>query len=403
MTDTVRIPRSLCAAMFLQFAVGGSVMPFVTLLLRDRGLSMGQIGLIFAIASGTLLIAPFFWGMLADRYLPLDRVFVLLNVLGATALVAFALQTTLLGLTITYTLFFACVMPTLSLINALSFHHLPDPPNQFGIVRSWGSVGWIAPFLPISLWLGFSGQSDLTFVVWTGAGLCLAMAVLGMFLPYTPPGAAGTDPRRMAYGPAVKLLFHDRNFLVLLAGMFLISGSFTVLSYYSPPFLEDLGVPRHWIGPVQAIGVIFEIFLFQWQPALLRRWNYAAVLLLGCAALVARHVLYATVREPWTLSISYLLAAVVIVFFNMGVSLLVNAMARIETRATAQTLLSLSGQGLGPMLANWSSGLIAQRSGDRLEPVFWFAALWAALAGALVLSRGRKLDRLTLPKSPARP
>src|SRR5688500_4720623 len=157
MTDTVRIPRSLCAAMLLQFAVGGSVMPFVTLLLRDRGLSMGQIGLIFAVASATLLIAPFFWGMLADRYLPLDRVFVLLNVLGAAALVAFALQTTLLGLTITYTLFFACVMPTLSLINALSFHHLPDPPNQFGIVRSWGSVGWIAPFLPISLWLGFSG------------------------------------------------------------------------------------------------------------------------------------------------------------------------------------------------------------------------------------------------------
>jgi PPP family 3-phenylpropionic acid transporter len=282
----------------------------------------------------------------------------------------------------------------LSLVNALSFHHLPDPPNQFGIVRSWGSVGWILPFLPISLWLAFSGHSDLTFVIWTGAALCVAMAALGFFLPHTPPGAAGTDPRRMAYGPAVKLLVRDGNFLVLVAGMFLVSGSFSVLTYYSPPFLEDLGVRRPWIGPVQAIGVVFEIFLFQWQPAMLRRWNYTVILLLGCGALVVRHVLYAVVREPWTLSISYLLAGAVIVFFHMGASLLVNAMARIETRATAQTLLMLAGQGLGPMFANYASGVIAQRSGDRLEPVFWFAALWGAVAAALVLMRSRKLNAI---------
>jgi predicted MFS family arabinose efflux permease len=232
----------------------------------------------------------------------------------------------------------------------------------------------------------------LTFVIWMGAGLCLAMAVLGMFLPHTAPGAAGTGPGRLAYGPAVKLLLRDGNFLVLLGGMFLVSGSFSVLSYYSPPLLEDVGVRRHWIGPVQAIGVVFEIALFQWQPAMLRRWNYAVILLLGCAALVLRHVLYAVVREPWTLSISYLLAAVVIVCFNMGASLLVNVMARVETRATAQTLLSLFGQGLGPMFANYASGLLAERSGDRLEPVFWFAALWGAIAAALVLSRGRRLN-----------
>ena len=394
-----RIPRSLCAAMLLQFAVGGAVMPFVTLLLRDRGLGMGQIGTVFSCAAATLMLAPFVWGMLADRYLPLDRLFVILNLIAGVALSAFALQTTPTGLTIAFTLFIACFTPTLSLINALSFHHLPDPPNQFATVRSWGSAGWIMPFLPFSLWLAFSGRSDLTFVIWAGAGFCVAMAILGMFLPHTPPGAIGTDPRRMAYRPAVKLLLHDRNFVVLLAAMFLVSGSFSILSYYSPPFLEDLGVPRHWIGPVQAIGVVFEICLFQWQPAMLRRWNYAVMLLLGCGALILRHVLYAVLREPWTLSISYVLAGVVIVCFNMGVSLLVNSMARIETRATAQTLLSLSGQGLGPTCANYASGLIARRSGDRLEPVFWLAALWGAVAAGLVLSRGRKLDALGTKKS----
>lgn len=383
--------------MLLQFAVGGSVVPFVTLLLRDRGLDMGQIGLIFSCGAATLLVVPFIWGMLADRYLPLDRLFVLLNLIAAAALAVFAVQTRQLGLTLGYIVFVACFTPTLSLINALSFHHLPDPPNQFGIVRSWGSVGWIVPFLPMSLWLARPGHSDLTFTVWTGAALCVAMAVLGFFLPHTPPGAAGTNPRRMAYGPAVKLLVHDANFLVLLAGMFLVSGSYSVLSYYSPAFLEDIGLRRHWIAPAQAIGVVFEILLFQWQPRLLRRWNYSVILLIGCGSLVVRHALYATLREPWTLSISYLLAGAVIVFFHMGASLLVNSMARIETRATAQTLLSLFGQGLGPMCANYASGVIARRSGNHLEPVFWFAAAWGAVAAILVLFRAGKLNEIQRP------
>jgi len=130
------------------------------------------------------------------------------------------------------------------------------------------------------------------------------------------------------------------------------------------------------------------------QPRLLRRWNYAVILLMGCGALVLRHVLYAVVREPWTLSISYVLAGAVIVFFSMGASLLVNTMARIETRATAQTLLALFGQGLGPMCANYAAGMIAHRSGDRLEPVFWLAAAWGAVAAALVIWRAGKLNNI---------
>ena len=173
-----------------------------------------------------------------------------------------------------------------------------------------------------------------------------------------------------------------------------MAGSFSVLTYYSPAFLEDVGVPRHWIAPAQAIGVVFEIFLFQFQPRLLRRWNYAVILLIGCGALVLRHVLYAVVHEPWTLAISYLLAAFVIVFFTMGASLLVNTMARIETRATAQTLLALFGQGLGPMCANYAAGRIAHAAGDRLEPVFWFAAAWGVIAALLVMSRARKLNNI---------
>src|SRR5438128_800531 len=110
--------------MALQFAVGGAVMPFARIFLRDRGLDMSQVSQVLFASSSTLLLFPFFWGMLADRFMPLNRLFTLLNVGAAIALGILSLQHTFLGLLLAFTVFYACFNPTLTLINALSFHHL---------------------------------------------------------------------------------------------------------------------------------------------------------------------------------------------------------------------------------------------------------------------------------------
>jgi MFS family permease len=191
---------------------------------------------------------------------------------------------------------------------------------------------------------------------------------------------------------AIKRLVWDTNYLVLLFSMFLMAGSFSLLTYYSPPLLQDIGVPRPWIGPIQAIAVVCEIVLFQWQPLLLRRWSYAAVILIGCVALATRHLLFGFVENAWVLSGSYLLAGMVIVFYNQGVSILVNAMAEIEVRATAQTLLLLFGQGLGPLFANALTGRLAGAAGTDLRPVFFFAAALAGVAALVLAWRGRRLN-----------
>jgi MFS transporter, PPP family, 3-phenylpropionic acid transporter len=387
--ESAKVPRSLSAAMLLQFAVGGAFLPFVSLILRDRGLTIQQISIIFSCASVTVLIVPFFWGMLADRYIPLDRLFVLLNLIAAGALVLFCFQHTFAGLLATYLLFFVCFNPLFSLINALAFHHLHDPPNQFGKLRAWGSIGWILPFLPISLWVAVSHNVSLNVAIYLSIAAAVIMAVLAFWLPHTPPTHSH---ERALYKGALRELLRNRNFLVLLAAMFLVSGSFTVLSYYSPPLLEDLGVPRAWIGPVQAIGVLFEVLLFQFQPAFTRRWTYMGVILAGCIALVVRQVLFATITNTWVLSFSYLLAGAVIVFFNMGVSVLTNALVGREIRATAQTLLSLFGQGLGATFCNAAAGGLSAHYNGRLEPIFWFAAVLALIATLLIASRGRKLN-----------
>jgi len=390
--------------MTLQFSVGGAVIPFITILFRERGMDFAFISQVFLAASCGLLVFPLIWGMLADRFIPLNRLFTLLNLLIVSLLAILTTQNSKPGLLIVFCLFYACFNPSLSLINALSFHHLQYPQEQFGRLRAWGSLGWIIPSLPIAVWLTAAPNVRLEFVLYLGMGLSLAMALAAFLLPHTPSGtqagggaASGTAPLNRptqgAYWPAVKRLLTNMDYLVILVSFFLVAGSFFLLTFYSPPFLVEMGVPRAWIGPVQSLAVVVEIFLFRHLPRVLGRWNYTVSILIGCGALVVRHLLFAGLENPWLLSFSYVFAGAVIVFYHNGVSILVNAMAGPEVRATAQTLLVFVSSGLGPMFANFMAGRLVGSNGDGLHAVFLFAAILPGLAGILILIRGRSLNR----------
>ena len=93
------------------------------------------------------------------------------------------------------------------------------------------------------------------------------------------------------------------------------------------------------------------------------------------------------------LSLSYLLAGMVIVFFHIVASILVNMMAGKEVRATAQTLLVVFGSGVGPMLSNYLAGVLTQQAGNSLRPVFGLGMLLAFGACLLIVSRYRSLAR----------
>jgi MFS family permease len=399
-------PRSLRGAMVLQYGMGGALLPFLTLLLRDRGLSLPQISLILASASAALLVSPFLWGMLADRFLPLNRLFLIVNVLAAAALLGFARQTSVTGLLVTFTLFFACYQPAPTLVNALCLRHLADPIEQFAPIRAWGSFGWVLPSLPISVWLALKPKADFEFILGLTLAFALAMAALSFALPHTPPGAArrvGEDPLRLGYGAAIARLLRNPGYLVVLGSYFLVSASFAIQAYYSPPRLEDLGMARAWMGPAQSIGVIWEIVLFRWRSVLVNRLGYSGSVLIGCAALVVRQLLFACSDNLWVLAASYLLVGTTVVLYHIGVSLLVEAIAGPEVKATAQTLLVLCSSGLGPVFANAAVGRLAAGTHPNLSGVFVFAAGLALLATLLILARGRRLAPVEGPDRSRRP
>lgn len=384
----------LALAMLLQFGTGGAMLPFVTLFLRDRGLDVTHISHLFLGASGMLLVFPFFWGMVADRYVPLNRLFVLLNGLIVVSLWWFSVQRGFGPLLVSYMIFYACLNPALVLLNPLAFHHLPNPREDFGALRMWGSVGWMLPSAAVFAVLHHAPGTDLVHTVHLGMALALVMGLLAWFLPHTPAGAAHarTEPPAPAYWPAVRLLLGNGAYVTVLVVYFLVASSFSIQAIYSPLMLEDLGLARAWIGPAQCLGVVLEVFLFRWQRRFVHRFSHAGTILVGAVCLLARHLIFSFSDHLPLLILSHVLTGMVIVFHHIGASLLVNALAPRAVRSTAQTLLVLFGSGLGPMFANCSVGWLTRATGQDLRVVFLFALALAAAGCVILLLAGRRLN-----------
>ena len=141
------------------------------------------------------------------------------------------------------------------------------------------------------------------------------------------------------------------------------------------------------------IGVVLEVFLFQWQKKFLHRLTYAHTILVGCVCMLFRHLVFAFSDNMWLLVLSHLFTGMVIVFHHIGASILVNAIAPKEVRSTAQTLLVLFGSGLGPMFANFCVGAIARETGQNLRMIFLFAAILSAVGSAFLFLSVRRLNR----------
>src|SRR6185436_17089089 len=134
----------LSLMMFLQFFVWGAW--FVTLgtHLGNIGFSGSQIGYAFLMNNIAAIISPFFVGMIADRFFASQKVVGVLHLLGAVILY-FSADITSVGLLIfSLLLYNVTYMPTLALVNAVSFNQMKSPDAQFPKVRVWGTIGWIA-------------------------------------------------------------------------------------------------------------------------------------------------------------------------------------------------------------------------------------------------------------------
>ena len=209
--------------MFLQYAIWGAWAPALAGYLEARlGFTGWGLGLIYAAFPLANLLSPFTAGQVADRWLPTQKALALFQLLGGGLLIAMAFTSTLtpmLALMFLYCLVFA---PTLALTNSLTFQHVEDGKRDFGPVRVWGTIGWIAAnWILTLLRVNYNTEGAGYIDAFALAGtFSLAMALFSLMLPHTPPSKEATDP--LAFRRALTLL-RDRNYLYFFVIAFVVA------------------------------------------------------------------------------------------------------------------------------------------------------------------------------------
>jgi nucleoside transporter len=385
------------AMMFLQYAIWGAWAPVLwPYLTNDLGFSQAEAGWIFSLLWIACMLAPFTGGQLADRWVPTQRFLGVVHVAGGVLLVALAqtgshaFATWLVGFG-AYALLYA---PTLALTSSIAFRHLPEA--DFGRVRVWGTIGWIASGLVLSAW------RDGWLPAIAGCDSMLLAGVLSLVqgaycftLPHTPPDRGRVDP--LAFRRAFVLL-RDRNTLVFLAIAFVVT---TELQFYYGPtagFLESaIGIRHEAVPLTMTVAQAAEILCMAIAlPIALRRLGLRKTLALGVVAWPARYLVFAlaplfplAIAAPAVVG-SLALHGIGYTFFFVGSQIFMDRVSPADIRASSQSLLALGTLGVGNFLGTlFTAQILARFTTDgatRWTPVFLVPCVLTVACAAAYLA-----------------
>ncbi|MGQ0553771.1 MAG: MFS transporter [Planctomycetota bacterium] len=393
------VRAGLSLMMFLQYAIWGAWLPILwPYLAGHRGFQPAEIGDIFAVGAVGAIVGPFLAGQLADRRFATQRYLAASHLVGAVLVWFLASIETYAGFlmfSLAYSIVYA---PTLALTNSLALHHLRDRNREFGPVRLWGTIGWIAAGIAVGQWLlhmhtpgaaggGAAGPplDDALIAAAQAAGradafklsalLGLAMAALCLALPHTPPRTESTDNAAFKALAVVR-----RNPLLTL---FLVSIPVScVHQFYFVHTAGFLGVYQARAegavaainqvfgvggGGLMTIGQMVEISVLMLIPLVARSLSRKSLLLIGLLAYTLRMALFTYVDVLPFPPIATLIAGVALHGLCFGcfifvAFLIVDEESPADVRASAQSLYNVVFVGVGIIVGSKFAGWVADQA-----------------------------------------
>ncbi len=369
----------LSAMMFLEFFIWGAWLPLIFAYLPSLGFTTAETSWIlnaFALAS---LTAMFFSTQFADRNFAAEKFVSFSHLVGGLSILALFWTKSFWPffiLMLVHSLFY---VPTISITNSIAFANLRDPQKEFGHVRLWGTIGWIAASWPfvflLTDWAAVPAFGSVPFKDWLGAALgtpksgaplqaakastflvagsaSLLLAALSLTLPHTPPKKAGKGVERFAWLEAIRLL-RVPFVLVLFVVTFLDAAVHQGYFVLTDTFLtQGVGIPQNWVMPVMSIGQIAEIGTMAILGYALKSLGWRKTMTLGILGHAVRFGVFALFPVKSVVVAVIVLHGICYAFFFATVYIFIDEFFPKDARSTAQGLFNFLILGLGPFVAN---------------------------------------------------
>jgi MFS family permease len=368
-----RVRWRLSGMMALVYSVQGAFWPLLSIHLVDLGISERGRGWIFATLAMASFAMPLGAGQLVDRLMPTQR-FLSMTFgagTGLLALMAWGVSAHVGWMFALFLAFWLVMAPNYTLSNSIAFRNLARPDRDFGKVRLWGTVGWMAVGWVVSGVMASSGSrvgQGVSEAFWIAVVLSAITALYCRTLPDTPPMTTGGRPTssfrdvtELARSPSMPV------YLILAFGV-----SLTTPFVYQvmPNYLRSIGMDRAWVSTAMTLGQWPEIVMLAVLPWLIRRFGYRFTLGLGIAAYVVRYGTLAFDPPLWLATAGIPLHGIGVACFTVGGQVFVDGKASSDRRASAQSVNTVVTGGLGSLLGCLLAGEVVAMYPGRFGLVF---------------------------------
>ena len=363
----------------------------------------------FAASATAAFVSPLMFGAMADRHVAPVRVlrWLTLATAGATSLVAYAIARganawLVLALIQLNAL---CIAPTWSLTSSIVLSRLTNSQRQFGPIRAFGTLGWMA-----GLWVVSALRADTSPVaLFAGAIMWGSVVLFSFCLPcVVPPDPGRHISLRERLGFDAFTLFRNRDHRVVFLTAALFSVPLAAFYPYTPTHLHAFGMERTsaWMSLAQVTEIIAMVGLSH----ILGRWRFKWTLAAGLGFGLLRYIFCALDERGWVLA-GLTLHGFAFTLFFINVQIYLDQRVEAEWRARAQALATLMNSGLGNLFGYLGTGWWYQmcRTGQTIRwSLFWgvLAGIVGLVFGGFLLAyRGKEARRrletilLTLPRS----
>lgn len=354
--------------MFLEFFVWGAwYVTLGTFLGHNLKATGAQLAAAFSTQSFGAIIAPFIIGLIADRYFNAEKILGVLHLLGAVLMYAMYQSHDFASFYPYVFAYMVIFMPTLALVNSVSFEQMSDPSKEFSAVRVWGTIGWIAAGLLISFGFQWDAAEALSAGLMRNTFLLASVSslVLGLFcftLPATPPKAKKGEKQNLSQmlGLDALTLLKDKNYAIFFISAILICIPLAFYYQNANPFLSGIGMAN--ATGMMTIGQVSEAFFLLLLPYFFKRYGFKTTILVGMVAWVVRYALFAlgdAGAGTYMLIIGIALHGICYDFFFVSGQIYTDAKAGPQYKNAAQGLITLATYGVGMLIGFWVAGIVS--------------------------------------------
>lgn len=361
---------------FLQFAVWGAYLTSMGTYLASVGFG-DIIGWFYAVQGIVSIFMPALMGIVADRWIPAQRLLGLCHLVAGALMIAVGIYGTTHGVSMgtlfpIYAVSVAFFMPTIALSNSVAFNALTmkglDTVKDFPPIRVFGTVGFICTMWIVDL-CGFQASS-YQFVV--SGVLSVVLAFYAQTLPACPVRSKAdgeTTSLVQALGLDAFKLFKSYRMAVFFISSMMLGVSLQITNGYANPFITSFGSLPEYADSFGAqhanilisLSQISETCCILLIPFFLSRFGIKKVMMMAMFAWVLRFGLFGMGNPGpgvWMFILSCVVYGVAFDFFNISGALFVDKNTDIGIRSSAQGLFMVMTNGLGATVGTLTAQMI---------------------------------------------